>query len=45
MAPARGGYLGQFWLGMCRWHLRAPTPLQSILWLIIDPILVTFEEM
>ena len=27
---------------MCRWPLRAPTPLQSILWPIIDPILVTF---
>ena len=38
-----GGYLGQFLLGMCRWPLRAPT--QSILWPIIDPILVTFEEM
>ena len=23
----RGGYLGQFLLGMCRWPLRAPTPL------------------
>ena len=22
-----GGYLGYFLLGMCRWHLRAPTPL------------------
>ena len=22
-----GGYLGQFLLGMCRWPLRAPTPL------------------
>ena len=26
------GYLGQFLLGMCRWPLRAPSPLQSILW-------------
>ena len=25
-------------LGMCRWPLRAPTPLYSILWPIIDPI-------
>ena len=22
-----GGYLGQVLLGMCRWHLRTPTPL------------------
>ena len=22
-----GGYLGKFLLGMCRWPLRAPTPL------------------
>ena len=22
-----GGYFGQFLLGMCRWPLRAPTPL------------------
>ena len=22
-----GGYLGKFLLGMCRWHLRTPTPL------------------
>ena len=33
---------------MCRWPLRAllraPTPLQSILWLIIDPILITFGQ-
>ena len=29
---------------MCRWPLRAPTPLLSILWPIIDPILVTFRE-
>ena len=31
-------------LGMCRWPLRAPTPLWSILWPIIDPILVTFGQ-
>ena len=29
---------------MCRWPLRAPTPLWSILWPIIDPILVTFGQ-
>ena len=29
---------------MCRWPLRAPTPLQSIMWPIIDPILVTFGQ-
>ena len=29
---------------MCRWPLRAPNPLQSILWPIIDPILVTFGQ-
>ena len=22
-----GGYFGQFFLGMCRWPLRTPTPL------------------
>ena len=37
--------MGQFLLGMCHWPLRTPTPLQSILWPIIDPILVTFEQM
>ena len=31
-------------LGMCPWPLRAPTPLYSILWPIIDPILVTFGQ-
>ena len=31
--------------GLCRWPLRTPTPLQSILWPIIDPILVTFGQM
>ena len=29
---------------MCCWSLRAPTPLQAILWPIIDPILVTFGQ-
>ena len=29
---------------MCRWALKAPTPLQSILWPVIDPILVTFAQ-
>ena len=23
----RGGYYGKFFMGMCRWPLRAPTPL------------------
>ena len=32
-------------LGMCRWPLRAPTPLQSFLWPIIDPVFVTFGQM
>ena len=34
-----GGYLGQFLLDMCHWPLRVPTPLLSIMWLIIDPSL------
>ena len=25
--PGGGGYLGKFLLGMCRWPVRAPTPL------------------
>ena len=29
---------------MCRWPLRVPTPLQSILWPILDPIFVTFGQ-
>ena len=29
---------------MCCWPFRAPNPLQSILWPIIDPILVTFGQ-
>ena len=29
---------------MCRWVLKAPTPLKSILWPVIDPILVTFAQ-
>ena len=29
---------------MCRWALKAPTPLKSILWPVIDPILVTFAQ-
>ena len=40
----RGGYLGLILLGMCRWPLGALTPLQSILWPIIDPILVTLGK-
>ena len=39
-----GGYLGQFLLAMCCWPLGAPTPLQSILWPIIDPILFPFRQ-
>ena len=39
-----GGYLAKCLLGMCRWPLRSPTPLQSILWPIIDPILATFGQ-
>ena len=30
---------------MCCWPLRAPTPLQAVLWPIIDPILFTFGQM
>ena len=41
----RGGYLGKFLLGMCCWPLRAPALLSSILWPIIDTILVTFGKM
>ena len=37
-----GGVLGL--LGVCRWPLRAPTLLYSILWPILDPILVTFWQ-
>ena len=38
-----GGVLGLIFAGyMCRWPLRACTPLQSFLWPIIDPDLVTF---
>ena len=29
---------------MCRWPLRAPSPLQSFLWPIVDPILVTLGQ-
>ena len=29
---------------MCRWPVRASTPLQSTLWPIIDAILVTFGQ-
>ena len=39
-----GGHLGKFLLGMCRWSLRAPIPLQSILWPFVDPILVSFGQ-
>ena len=40
----RMGYLGTFLLSMCCWPLRALTPWKSILWPIIDPILVTFGQ-
>ena len=40
-----GGHFGQFLLVMCCPSLRAPTILQSIVWPIIDPILVTFAQM
>ena len=36
-----GGVLKSILLGMCRWPLRSPPQLWSILWPIIDPILVT----
>ena len=39
------GYLGYVLLGICRWPLRDPTPLWSILQPIIEPILVTFGQM
>lgn len=39
-----GEYLDQSLPGMCRYPLRAPTPLESILWPIIGPILTTFGE-
>ena len=39
-----GGALGQFLLDMCRWPLRASTPLKYMLWPIIDPILVAFGK-
>ena len=41
--PPGGG--GLCLLGICRWPLRAPTPLWSIFLPIIDPILVTFWKM
>ena len=44
MKGGEGGTWVNFLLGMCHWPLRTPTPLQSILWTIIDPILVTFEQ-
>ena len=36
--------MGKFSLGMGHWPLRTPAPLQSILWPIIDHILVTFNN-
>ena len=41
---ALGGYLGQCLLGMCRWPVRAPTPLSSMMWPIRGAILVTFRK-
>ena len=38
------GYFGKYLLGMCRWHLRAPTPIMTILWPTVDPILVTYGQ-
>ena len=40
-----GGVLESVLLGMCRWPLRSPPQLWSILWPIIDPILVTVGQM
>ena len=31
-------------VGIGRWPIKTPTALQSILWPIIDPILVTFGD-
>ena len=39
-----GSYLGQFLLGMCRWPLRAPTSLKSILRPVIDSTFVAFGK-
>ena len=38
------GVLESILLGMCRWPLRSPPQLWSILWPIIDPILVTVGQ-
>ena len=35
-----GGYLGQFSPSMCRWPLKIPVPLETILWLIIETIII-----
>ena len=43
ITPPKGWGRG-FLLGMCRWHLRAPTPIMTILWPIVDPIFVTFGQ-
>ena len=40
-----GGVLEFILLGMCRWPLRSPPQLWSILWPIIDSILVTVAQM
>ena len=39
-----GGGLESILLGVCRWPLRSPPQLWSILWPIIDPILVTVGQ-
>ena len=39
-----GGVLELILLGMRRWPLRSPPQLWSILWPIIDPILVTVGQ-
>ena len=35
-----GGYLGQFSPSMCRWPLKIPVLLETILWLIIETIII-----
>ena len=35
-----GGYLGQFSPSMCRWPLKITVPLETILWLITETIII-----
>ena len=42
--PGGGGVLGLVFAEYVPLPVRAPTPLSSYLWPIIDPILVTFGE-